>query len=153
MLPNNSFGISNVRKTLTESERQGDVALQPPQADARTNGTNGRTAVFPVEQALVTDGGGRIAPLTIGYETFGALNADKSNAILLCHALTGDQYAAGVHPVTGKPGWWEAMVGPGKPFDTDRYFIICSNVVGGCMGTTGPASINAATGRPYGLDF
>ncbi|MEF3365911.1 homoserine O-acetyltransferase [Methylocystis sp. 9N] len=112
-----------------------------------------RTVVFPAEQALVTDGGGRIAPLAIAYETYGRLNAARSNAILLCHALTGDQYAADVHPVTGKPGWWEAMVGPGKPFDTDRYFLICSNVVGGCMGTTGPSSISPATGKPYGLDF
>ncbi len=114
---------------------------------------NGKTIVFPAERALVTDGGGRITPLSIGYETYGELNAERSNAILLCHALTGDQYAGGAHPVTGKTGWWDAMVGPGKPFDTDRYFIICSNVVGGCMGTTGPASINPVTGRPYGLDF
>ena len=102
---------------------------------------------------LLTDGGGAIAPLTLAYETYGQLNQNKSNAILLCHALTGDQYAAGVHPVTGKTGWWDAMVGPGKPFDTERYFIICSNVVGGCMGSTGPASINPRSNRPYGLDF
>ncbi|WP_424360871.1 homoserine O-acetyltransferase MetX [Methylocystis parvus] len=114
---------------------------------------HGKTVVFPAGQALGTDGGGRIAPLAIGYETYGELNADRSNAILLCHALTGDQYAAGVNPVTGKPGWWDAMVGPGKPFDTDKYFLICSNVVGGCMGTTGPSSLNPATGKPYGLDF
>ncbi len=106
-----------------------------------------------LDRPLTTDGGGLIAPLTIAYETYGALNADRSNAILLCHALTGDQYAASDHPLTGKPGWWDAMVGPGKPFDTERYFLICSNVVGGCMGTTGPASINPATGRAYGLDF
>jgi homoserine O-acetyltransferase/O-succinyltransferase len=73
--------------------------------------------------------------------------------VLICHALTGDQHAANVHPVTGKPGWWETMVGSGKPIDTDRYFVICPNVVGACMGTTGPASINNKTGRPYGLDF
>ncbi len=112
-----------------------------------------KTITFGPDQALVTDGGGAVAPLTIAYETFGRLNDAGSNAILLCHALTGDQYAAGVHPVTGKPGWWEAMVGTGKPFDTDRYFLICSNVVGGCMGTTGPASINLATGAAYGVDF
>jgi homoserine O-acetyltransferase len=112
-----------------------------------------KTVVFQPDRPLSTDGGGRIAPLAVAYETYGALNAARSNAILLCHALTGDQYAAGVHPVTGKPGWWDAMVGPGKPFDTDRYFLICSNVVGGCMGTTGPSSINPATGKPYGLDF
>ena len=114
---------------------------------------HGQIAAFPPDRPLATDGGGLIAPLTVAFETYGALNAARSNAILLCHALTGDQYAAGVHPVTGKPGWWDAMVGPGKPFDTDRYFIICSNVVGGCMGTTGPASTNPATGRPYGVDF
>ncbi|MGD9541968.1 MAG: homoserine O-acetyltransferase [Methylocystis sp.] len=112
-----------------------------------------KTVVFEPDRPLLTDGGGRIAPLAIAYETYGALNAARTNAILLCHALTGDQYAAGVNPVTGKPGWWEAMVGPGKPFDTDRYFLICSNVVGGCLGTTGPSSINPATGKPFGLDF
>ena len=96
-------------------------------------------------QPLHTQGGGSLRDYHLSYETYGELNADKSNAILICHALTGDQHVANLHPVTGKPGWWEAMVGPGKPFDTDRYFIICSNVVGGCMGTTGPASINAAT--------
>ncbi|MCX7899323.1 MAG: homoserine O-acetyltransferase [Methylocystis sp.] len=112
-----------------------------------------RTVTFPTDKPLVTDGGAAVAPLTVAYETYGRLNSARSNAILLCHALTGDQYAAGVHPITGKPGWWEAMVGPGKPFDTDRYCVICSNVVGGCMGSTGPASINPATGRVYGLDF
>jgi len=112
-----------------------------------------KTVVFESDRPLLTDGGRRIAPLAVAYETYGQLNAARSNAILLCHALTGDQYAAGVHPGTGKPGWWEAMVGPGKPFDTNRYFLICSNVVGGCMGTTGPASINPATGKPYGVDF
>lgn len=123
-------------------------------ADATASGKAAtQTVVFPEDQPLITDGGGRIAPLTIAYETYGQLNATRSNAILLCHALTGDQYAAGVNPVTGKPGWWEAMVGPDKPFDTNRYFLICSNVVGGCMGTTGPASLNPATGKPYGLDF
>ena len=77
----------------------------------------------------------------------------KSNALLICHALTGDQHVANIHPVTGRPGWWETMVGPGKPFDTDRFFVICANVLGGCMGTTGPASINVETDEPYGLDF
>ncbi|MBM3574397.1 MAG: homoserine O-acetyltransferase [Alphaproteobacteria bacterium] len=122
-------------------------------AQQEQSGSAGKTVTFSSEQGLLTDGGGTIAPLTLAYETYGKLNENKSNAILLCHALTGDQYAAGIHPVTGKTGWWDAMVGPGKPFDTDRYFIICSNVVGGCMGSTGPASINPRSNKPYGLDF
>jgi homoserine O-acetyltransferase len=126
---------------------------QPRQDQASSSPLAGKSVTFTADQALLTDGGGRIAPLTLAYETYGELNNARSNAILLCHALKGDQYAAGVHPVTGKPGWWESMVGPGKPFDTDRYFLICSNVVGGCMGSTGPASANAATNKPYGLDF
>ena len=99
------------------------------------------------------DSGAALAPLTIAYQTYGALNAAKSNALLICHALTGDQHVANLHPVTGRPGWWETMVGPGRPFDTDRFFVICPNVLGGCMGSTGPASINPETGEPYGLDF
>ncbi len=110
-------------------------------------------AHFSADQALNLDAGGRLDQWTIAYQTYGALNADKSNAILVCHALTGDQHVANRHPITGKPGWWTTMVGPGRPIDTDRYFVICSNVIGGCMGTTGPASLNPATGRPYGLDL
>jgi homoserine O-acetyltransferase len=94
-----------------------------------------------------------LAPFRIAYKTYGELNAAKSNAILVAHALTGDQYAASSHPVTRKPGWWETMVGPGKPIDTDRFFVICPNVLGGCMGSTGPASINPRTGKHWGLDF
>ena len=94
-----------------------------------------------------------LAPFSIAYETYGELNAAKSNAILICHALTADQYVASRHPITGKPGWWDNMVGPGKPIDTNRFFVICSNVVGGCMGSTGPASIDPKTGAPYGLTF
>jgi homoserine O-acetyltransferase/O-succinyltransferase len=95
----------------------------------------------------------QLAPFTVAYQTYGTLNADKSNAILICHALTGDQHVANKHPVTGKPGWWETLVGPGKPVDTSRFYVICANILGGCMGSTGPASDNPATGRPYGLDF
>ena len=102
---------------------------------------------------LTLDCGKTLSPLTVAYMTYGTLNAAHSNAVLVCHALTGDQFVASSHPVTGKPGWWDSMVGPGKPIDTDRYFVICANVVGGCMGTTGPAEIDKATGRPYGLDF
>ena len=108
---------------------------------------------FGADTPLKMDAGVSLGPLTIAYQTYGELNADKSNAILVCHALTGDQHVANKHPVTGKAGWWHTMVGPGRPIDTNRYFVIASNVVGGCMGTTGPASLNPATGRPYGLDL
>jgi homoserine O-acetyltransferase len=97
--------------------------------------------------------GARPARIQVAYQTYGSLNADRSNAVLICHALTGDQHVANPHPITRKPGWWEVMVGPGRPIDTNRFFVICSNVLGGCMGTTGPASFNAATGRPFGLEM
>jgi homoserine O-acetyltransferase len=99
------------------------------------------------------DCGAEFKTITIAYQTYGTLNADKSNAILLNHGLTGDQYLVGPHPVTGKPGWWEDLVGAGRVFDTDKYFIIATNVLGGCMGSTGPKSINPATGQAFGLDF
>jgi homoserine O-acetyltransferase len=108
---------------------------------------------FPASEPLRLDSGRDIAPLTIAYKTHGELNADKSNAILICHALTGDQHVASKHPVTGKGGWWETLVGPGKPVDTNRFHVICANILGGCMGSTGPASLNPATGRPYGVEF
>jgi homoserine O-acetyltransferase len=110
-------------------------------------------ARFEGAGALALDAGASIGPLQIAYQTYGQLNAARSNTVLVCHALTGDQHLASTHPVTGKPGWWEVMVGPGKPIDTERYFVVCSNVLGGCMGTTGPASTNPATGAPYGLDL
>ncbi|HEU4548608.1 MAG TPA: homoserine O-acetyltransferase [Rhizomicrobium sp.] len=102
---------------------------------------------------LALDCGRSLSPVTIAYMTYGKLNAARSNAILICHALTGDQFVASDNPVTGKPGWWTSMVGPGKPIDTDRFFVICANVVGGCMGSTGPTENDPATGKPYGLDF
>jgi homoserine O-acetyltransferase/O-succinyltransferase len=105
---------------------------------------------FGPDKPLRLDAGVDLSPFQIAYKTFGTLNAERSNAILICHALTGDQYAIGEHPATGKSGWWETMVGPGKPIDTDRFFVICPNVLGGCMGTTGPAS-KTASGEPYGL--
>lgn len=108
---------------------------------------------FGADRPLKMDAGVSLSPLTIAYQTYGDLNANKSNAILVCHALTGDQHVANEHPITGKAGWWHTMVGPGRPIDTNRYFVIASNVIGGCMGTTGPASLNPATGRPYGLDL
>ena len=108
---------------------------------------------FGMDQPLRLDCGVDLAPFQIAYQTYGQLNADRSNAILICHALTLDQHVANSHPLTGKAGWWEIMVGPGRPLDTDRYFIICANVIGGCMGSTGPASTNPATGKAWGLDF
>jgi homoserine O-acetyltransferase len=108
---------------------------------------------FGPERPLKLDSGIALSPFQIAYKTYGRLNAQRSNAILVCHALTGDQHVASVHPVTKKNGWWETMVGPGKPIDTERYFVICSNVVAGCMGSSGPSSIDPATGKPYGLEF
>ena len=102
---------------------------------------------------LALDCGAALAPVEIAYETYGSLNADKSNAVLICHALTGDQYVASTHPMTGKPGWWQRLVGPGKPVDPDRDFIVCANVIGSCMGSSGPATVNPATGAPWGMDF
>lgn len=120
---------------------------------AAQTGIASEIVTFDEPDALALDSGLTLGPLTIAYRTYGALNADKSNAILLCHALTLDQHVTGAHPVTGKPGWWSLIVGPGLSIDTDRYFVICANVLGGCMGTTGPASINPETGDPFGLDF
>lgn len=102
---------------------------------------------------LPLDGGGSLAPVDIAYETYGQLNADKSNAILICHALTGDQHVASEHPITGKSGWWIRLVGPGLPIDPARHFIVCANVLGSCMGTQGPATIDPATGKPWGMRF
>ena len=113
----------------------------------------GQRVTFGVERPMRLDSGVEFGPFTIAYQTYGTLNRERSNAILLCHALSGDQFASEIHPVTGKPGWWELAVGPGLPFDTDRYFVICSNVLGGCMGTTGPKEMNPRTGKPYGLGF
>jgi homoserine O-acetyltransferase/O-succinyltransferase len=106
------------------------------------------------DEELRLQSGATLRPFTLAYETYGTLNADRSNTILICHALSGDAHVAGRHSAHDrKPGWWDEAVGPGKAFDTDRYFIVCSNVIGGCSGSTGPSSINPETGRPYGLSF
>jgi homoserine O-acetyltransferase len=110
-------------------------------------------ARFGTDKPLRLDAGVDLSPFQVAYMTYGELNDRRTNAILICHALSGDQYVIGTHPATGKPGWWETMVGPGKPIDTDRFFIICANVLGGCMGTTGPASRSPATGEPYALSL
>jgi homoserine O-acetyltransferase/O-succinyltransferase len=103
--------------------------------------------------SLALGSGATLAPVDVAYETYGSLNTAKSNAVLVLHAFSGDAHAAGISHETGKPGWWDNMVGPGKAFDTNRYFVICSNVLGGCRGTTGPSSVNPATGCPYAMSF
>lgn len=105
------------------------------------------------EAPLVLDSGASLQGLRIAYKTYGRLDAARANAVLICHALTGDQHVASEHPITGKPGWWISMVGPGKPIDTDRFFVICANVIGSCMGSSGPTGINPANGDIYGTDF
>jgi homoserine O-acetyltransferase len=124
--------------------------LRPLKAPAENPG---RTVSFGPDQPLILDSGKKLSPVTTAYMTYGQLNEERSNAVLICHALSGDQFAASTHPVTGKAGWWDHAVGPGKAIDTDRFFVICANVIGGCMGTTGPASINPATEQAYGLSF
>ncbi len=113
----------------------------------------GKRLDFGTDQPLRLDSGISFAPFSLAYQTYGTLNADRSNGVLICHALTGDHFVADQHPITGKPGWWTTLVGPGKPIDTNRFFVICSNVLGGCLGTTGPSDINPTTGKPYGLSF
>ena len=108
---------------------------------------------FAADKPLRLDSGARIHGLEVAYNTYGRLNEARSNAVLVCHALSMDQHAASRHPITGKPGWWDQVIGPGRPLDTDRLFVICSNVVGGCSGTTGPSSIDPSTAEPYGLKF
>jgi len=115
--------------------------------------TRSDVARVSADRPLRLDSGGEIRGLEIAYNTYGRLNAERSNAVLVCHALSMDQHAASRNPLTGKPGWWGQVLGPGRPIDTDRFFVICSNVLGGCSGTTGPASIDPATGAPYGLTF
>ncbi len=111
------------------------------------------TKYFNIEEPIELDSGETLDNVTVAYETYGELNKEKSNAILICHALTGDAHAAGWHEGDKKPGWWEIVIGPGKAIDSEKYFIICSNVLGGCKGTTGTSSINPKTGKEYGLDF
>lgn len=110
--------------------------------------TFAQTDPFPLES------GAALSPVTLAYETFGTLNEKADNAVIVCHALTGDSHAAGIYSkADGKPGWWEVLIGPGKGIDTNKYFVVCSNVLGGCTGSTGPASLNPKTGKPYGLSF
>ena len=109
--------------------------------------------LFTAAAPLQLDSGAALGPVTLAFETYGTLNAAKDNAVLICHALSGDAHVAGVHAGRDNPGWWDEFVGPGRVMDTNRHFVICSNVIAGCTGSTGPGSTNPATGRPYGLDF
>ena len=117
------------------------------------NELNGYSIELGSQEPLKLDCGEELSHFVMAYQTYGKLNKNKSNAILVCHALTGDQYAANTHPLTGKPGWWENMIGPGKPLDTSRFMIICINVLGGCMGSTGPREINPESQEIWGLSF
>lgn len=126
--------------------------LADREKDGLSPDPRGNVAVLS-EAPLRLDNGVELHNVEVAYQTYGTLNEDRSNVVLLCHALTMDQHVANPHPITGKPGWWDIMVGPGKVIDTDRYFVICPNVLGSCMGTTGPKEINPETGKAWGLDF
>jgi homoserine O-acetyltransferase len=114
---------------------------------------DGGVWAFGPDKPLALDSGGKLDHLEIAWRSYGTLNADRSNAVLICHALTLDQHVAGTHPVSGKAGWWTRLVGPGRPLDPADWFILCSNVIGGCNGSSGPSAIDPATGEPYGLTF
>ncbi len=126
--------------------------LQTP-LDVQTITRFGKVVELGGEVPLTLDSGAELGPFHMAFQTYGELNADRSNAVLACHALTGDQHIAGAHPVTGGAGWWDYTVGPGKPLDTDRFFVICSNVLGGCMGTAGPNQIDPRTGELHSTSF
>ena len=126
------------------------VLNMPPSARANLPG---QRVLLGAGEKLRLDCGVDFGPFAVAYQTYGRLNAAKTNCILVCHALTGDQFVAEEHPVTGKPGWWATVVGPGRPLDTDKYFILCVNVLSGCMGSAGPMETDPATGKPYGLNF
>jgi len=132
------------------------VGAEPPTGAWLPGHPLGRRILVPVvtERSFHLEGGGTLPQVTVAYESWGTLAPDASNAVLVCHALTGDSHAAG-RAGDGHPseGWWDGLIGPGRPLDTDRYFVVCSNVLGGCQGTTGPASIDPRTDRPYGSRF
>eukprot|EP01037_Dinobryon_pediforme_P020264 gene20264-20841_t len=140
--------LASLARQVNPADEPGDAARRR-EADVPSS----LVARFGADRPLMLDCGTALSPWQIAYQTYGTLDADRRNAVLICHALTGDQHVHNVHPVTGKPGWWDLMVGPGRPIDTDRFFVICANVLGGCLGTTGPASTDPATGKPYGLSF
>ncbi len=132
---------------------------EPKRADRPREGSVGLVTTRTMTVAeppnpLLLECGRSLGPITVAYETYGTLSPERDNAILILHALSGDAHAAGYHEDdNAKPGWWELMIGPGKSFDTNRYFVICTNVIGGCKGSTGPSSLDPATGKPYGMTF
>lgn len=136
---------------IAEMARTGERAEIPADCVGYV-GTRYYTFADPPDE-LVLDSGQRLGPITLAYETYGELSEEKTNAVLVTHALSGNAHAAGYHVGDSKPGWWDSMIGPGKAFDTRRYFVVCSNVIGGCKGSTGPSSINPRTNRPFGLSF
>ncbi len=142
-------------KNHTQRKEIGDVAMGLGDDAGSAGVVHTRHVVFAQPgQELALEGGGTLAPFTLAYETYGTLSERKDNAILVTHALSGDAHVAGRHGAHDqRPGWWDMMIGPGKGLDTDKYFVICSNVIGGCGGSTGPSSLNPASGRPFGTDF
>jgi homoserine O-acetyltransferase len=141
-----------VRWTGAQPVMSGESA--PMQQETSVGLVKTQTFTFAEDEPMRLESGATLGPITLAYETYGRLNAERSNAILIVHALSGSAHAAGYHdPLDRKPGWWDQCIGPGKAFDTDRFFVICSNVIGSCYGSTGPSSLNPQTGRPYGLSF
>jgi len=126
--------------------------MKEKEKDSQNNGF-AEEVILGENDPLQLSSGDILSPFKVAYKSWGKLNSDKSNAILVCHALTGDQYARGKNPLTNKDGWWPKMIGPGLPIDTNKYFVICTNVLGSCSGTSGPKEINLKTNEPYGLDF
>ena len=112
-----------------------------------------RVVLFTAGRPLTLDSGATLGPVEVAFETYGTLDAERANAVFVCHALTGDAHAAGHHGDPARRGWWDTIIGPGRPLDTDRFFVVCANLLGGCQGTTGPSSTDPSTGRPYGLRF
>ena len=118
-----------------------------------TGALPGHRVKLGADDPLRLDCGVELRDFTVAYQTYGELNQDKSNVVLVCHALTGDQFVTEDHPLTGKKGWWHMIVGPGRPVDTNRFFVVCVNILGACMGTIGPSEINPETGKPWGLNL
>ena len=133
-----------------------DELVEPPRRESMSVGLvkTQFATLFEPPHELTLVAGAKLGPVRVAYETYGELSAARDNAIFICHALTGDAHVAGLHsPTDKKPGWWDELVGPGRGLDTNRYFVICANVIGGCQGTTGPSSVDPQTGKPYGLNF